>query len=382
MTRDLQKPCTVLFDGWPLVDRPTSPEALHLLAILEQLPEQVRPVVALPTARPAWLPQVPVEVLSGTQRRVSRLAWEQREIPRLARRLHADLLHLTTPYAPVFSGLPHLFSPCRFGEEQLPGGSAEAALAALRQRLRESLGKGGLARTRAVLWPEDLPSGPQIAPLVTLPPLVYPAFGPSERPDAAGQGNGSSRIHQELDRLQLPETYIIYHGPGDAATLMRLLGAWRWAAGSIGTYHPVLILGLNHEERELFTTLVRQNDYGESLRLLPEVSPPALPMLYRGCQALFHPAPEPPWGGSIRQALACGKPVVAIEHPSIGPVVGPAAYLAPPEDERALGAALITVVVEEEVAASLAQAARKRATAWSAGAYTRALATLYQGLLA
>jgi glycosyltransferase involved in cell wall biosynthesis len=79
---------------------------------------------------------------------------------------------------------------------------------------------------------------------------------------------------------------------------------------------------------------------------------------------LFHPAPIAPWGAPERHALACGKPVVASENLFSDALFGPAAYLAPAGDARALGAALITVVVEDSVAENLSQAARQRAESW------------------
>jgi glycosyltransferase involved in cell wall biosynthesis len=82
--------------------------------------------------------------------------------------------------------------------------------------------------------------------------------------------------------------------------------------------------------------------------------------IYRGSSALFHPLEDPPWGGPVRLALAYGKPVVSFESEVIGALVGPAAYLVKAGDTRAMGAALVTILVEEEVSQRLAQAARQR----------------------
>jgi glycosyltransferase involved in cell wall biosynthesis len=142
-----------------------------------------------------------------------------------------------------------------------------------------------------------------------------------------------------------------------------------------------LILGFTAEERIRFDEIASTLDFGDTVRVLPELSPPALALLYQGSTALFHPAPEPLWGGPIRHALACGKPVVASQHPQTSRMVGPAAYLAVEDDGRALGAALITVVVEEEVADRLAKAAHLRAAAWTGAAYSEALSVAYRKIL-
>jgi glycosyltransferase involved in cell wall biosynthesis len=62
-------------------------------------------------------------------------------------------------------------------------------------------------------------------------------------------------------------------------------------------------------------------------------------------------------------------------------LVGPAAYLVKAGDTRAMGAALITILVEEEVSERLAQAARQRAGAWSLSAFADGLAEAYQEIL-
>jgi glycosyltransferase involved in cell wall biosynthesis len=62
-------------------------------------------------------------------------------------------------------------------------------------------------------------------------------------------------------------------------------------------------------------------------------------------------------------------------------LVGPAAYLVPQGDARLLGAALITVLVEEEVAQKLIQEGRQRVAAWSLPAFAAGLAQAYQDII-
>ncbi len=62
-------------------------------------------------------------------------------------------------------------------------------------------------------------------------------------------------------------------------------------------------------------------------------------------------------------------------------LVGPAAYLVPAEETRSLGAALITVIVETEVADRLASAAVKRSARWHDPSFGAALHTAYRRVL-
>jgi glycosyltransferase involved in cell wall biosynthesis len=352
---------------------------LHLLAILENLPEGVQPSVALPESPPEWFPAVPFQILKTPIQ--DQFSWEQSGLPRLTRRLDAQLLHLFSASAPLLGRSLAVVSPSGFNPIDLPDPNHGERNGGVRGRLRRSIRLGGLARAHAIFWPKDLPIDTQLAAFQRLPPCVYSGFTPDGLPASGRWQNGFARAWNELRQLDLPETYLLYHGPASTSAIDYLLNAWRWAAGPIGDYHPLLVLGFNAAERGNLTKMAESFNFGETIRALPELSPLAVALLYQGSTALFHPAPEPVWGGPIRHALACGKPIVASQHPQTNRLVGPAAYLAPGDDSRLLGAALITVVVEEEVASKLAQAARQRAAAWTGLAYSHALFAVYQKIL-
>ena len=62
--------------------------------------------------------------------------------------------------------------------------------------------------------------------------------------------------------------------------------------------------------------------------------------------------------------LASGQALVAEDEPLTAARCGPAAYLVPPEDPRALGAALITLIVDENANGQLREAARNKVRDW------------------
>ena len=228
---------------------------------------------------------------------------------------------------------------------------------------RAALSQGGLSRAR-VLWPEDLLPVPSFGRLERLPPAVHPAF----HPHAADAGA------HELAVLDLPETCVLYHGPGGLAALKHLLDAWSWAAGAIGDYYPLLAVGLEAPARSRLLELAESFGLADSVRALPALPPAALANLYCRAAAVFHPAPPSPWSGPLRLGLACARPVVARETLLADALTGPAAYLvAGASDSRTLGAALITVVVEESVAGRLEAAARQRVANWDPAGFERAL---------
>jgi glycosyltransferase involved in cell wall biosynthesis len=341
----------VLYDGWPFVYDANGPAALHLLALLAHLPNEVQAQVAVPGEPPAWLAESHrwlVELAPNTP--AGRMRWEQRSLPRLARLAVADLLHLTASYPALFGRLPNAVSPTEAwaGHQE----TRERSLG-LTERLRQSAGLGGLARIKGLFWPSDLPlpdEGTGSLPIFRLPPVIHPAFAPPSMFSA-----------QDLSAWELPETFVLYHGPRQPAALQRLLDAWSWAAGPIGEAYPLVILGMSESERGALNGLLAGDSLAKSILPLPQVPLPALAEIYRACSALFHPAPIAPWGSPVRHALACERPIVAAGYRLSDALVGPAGYLAPADDARALGAAIITVVVEEEISEQLIREAHRRA---------------------
>jgi glycosyltransferase involved in cell wall biosynthesis len=69
------------------------------------------------------------------------------------------------------------------------------------------------------------------------------------------------------------------------------------------------------------------------------------------------------FGLPVLEALACGTPVVANKIPAIAEIVGDAAYLVDAGDARAMGGALIALLIqnplrETQIGRGLAQATR------------------------
>jgi hypothetical protein len=353
---------TVLYDGWSLIYQPFSPSALHLLAILEHLPGDVDGYVALPAEPPDWIPKRMAPVLQPTgDSPGNRLRWEQRILPRLAKELPVDLIHITTPNPPLFSSGKAIVSPAGYGDFQRKRGFT--------RRLREAISQGGMTRANSLIWPVDLPTPEVTIPVSRLPAIVY---GEGITKDGA-----SSEIHYDME---LPETFILCHGPAHPGVLLRAMSAWSWAAAAIGEYNPLLLL-VQENQADGVNELARAHGLGRSVRVLSPSSPRSLVPLYARCAALFHPASVSPWGGPIRRAMFFAKPVVAMESPIADAMVGAGAFLVNRDDLRAVGAALITVVVDEVVAENLSQAGRERAMAWNQAAYGGELLGVYQDVL-
>jgi hypothetical protein len=307
-----------------------------------------------------------------------RMRWEQIHLPRLARDQGLNLLHLTTPAAPVLSNLDAILSPCGFGDAAgINPGTPESNH--ILPRLRRSLAHGGMVRVKEILWPVDLPAPQFPGRLARLSPILPSGFAPEQESDSK---DGSLPAAHLLEHLNLPEEFIIYHGPEDLRSLEHLIQAWNWATSAIGESHPLLVLGLSSGAETNLSRLSQEFDLESSLHVVQAVQPDLLPHLYWRCRAVFHPAPASPWSGPVRLALACGKPLVASENEISAAITGPAAYLAPHGDPRALGAALVTVIVEQQLAERLSAAAKRKAANWEMAKFSAQLRGIYNKVFA
>jgi glycosyltransferase involved in cell wall biosynthesis len=293
----------------------------------------------------------------------ARLNWEQRILLQRLQQLNAKLLHLTTAN-PILIGKPYcVLSPAFYPVK-------DSYATDFPSRIRTAIGQGGIARLRGTFWPQDIPLPKQGTSVYPLPPIVHPSF----------------KAVTELERnspqdLDLPETYVLYHGPYGDHSLRTLLDAWSWAAGPIGQLYPLVFLGVKQEERKRLAHTLKTNNLKDEALILPPLPVDRVPDVFQNCVLLFHPGPTPVWGSPIRHAFACGKPVVTTRNHISEPMVGPAAFVIPPGDTRKLGAALITTVVEEKIAEQLSQAAREQATRWHSAGFQEQLLRAYQDIL-
>ncbi len=337
----------ILYDGWPLIYAPLGSAAWQLRTLLTLAIDGVEPMLALPTE-----PQLATEGLQTIFHHThDRDEWVQRILPRLAQENGAGDIHTTGLGASLFGKAPTLVSP------------AELESAAPRSRWKAALGRGGLARAR-VLWPNDLPDPRMPGTVRRLPPIVHPEF-------QAGVVSPASQV-------KLPEEFVLVHGLPDERSLLALLESWTWAAASIGEFYPLVIVGLDDETSHRVQAQMPKFHVEESVRVLADVQPQDLAAIYKACTALVHLGAPAPWGNPLRAALAGGKAIVAQQEPLTEAIVGAAAYLAPPQDLRAFGAAIITVVVDEKAREKLEDTARQRAAHWKADLFKVELLKVYK----
>ena len=334
-------------DGWSLIERPWSAQALHLAEWLEAMAAADADLRLSLVHPEGLLPRLPEEIqLQPAAVKLSAwgaLRYQQRELPRLARALGADLLFIPRPSAPLAS--PVSVAALLHGT---PGPRPASAL----ERLRRALGAAGAAGAACRLVLADLPAaGPGARVTASVPPFVGAGFRPP------GQSGDSAS-----ERSGLVPGYVLCCGL-QAQQLPLLLAAWTWVEGSVGDAAQLVLLGLDPSAEQAARSQARELGIATSLQILPPAALAELPDLYRGATAYLTLDPVSN-GQPLRWALSCGLPVAGLNSPESDSILGEAAYLVPPGEARRLGAACLTLLVEDQVATALRQKGLGRATAY------------------
>lgn len=291
----------------------------------------------------------------------SKLRFEQFLFPRACHRLKPDVAHVPYWAPPLASPVPlvvtiHDLIPLLFPEYR---GSFLA-------RLYTSLAAASSRGAKLVLTDSEASRRDILARLRLVPEKVrtiHLAAAPEFQPRGDPAVDAAAR-----SKYALPETYVLYLGGFDRRkNLRQLLAAWTWVDGAAGALYPLVIAGgLPRPDERMFEdlpALARQLDVDETVLFPGPLAVEDLPAVYRGASAFVYPSRYEGFGLPPLEALACGVPVIACNTSSLPEVVGNAAYLVDPDDPRALGAAILTVLVNEDVAEdlrgkALAQAAK------------------------
>ena len=330
-----------------------SPASIHLWELLKV---GIEAGITMRLAVPGYMDPQPSEMIV---RHVpfnswGRLMWEQKVLPDLVRKTGANLLHSVTGSLPLACPVPCIFSPV---------GARTTNGSGLMADIQDSLGRGGYSRTRALLWPEDLPDPGGTVPVVPMPPHVHPLFSAT-----------LFRLHYEL-----PETYIFCPGPLNKAEQEKLAATWQWISAGLGEDWGLVIDGSFPQQAK---RIREQSGSAAPVLAVQEVLPGTRAGLMQKAAVVLLVGRPTSWGDPLLQSLACGRPIAAEETEWNALRAGPAAYLTPPDDSRMLGAAVITLAIEEPVAEGLSQAALKRAETLRAKSFAARLVAVYREVLA
>ncbi len=206
--------------------------------------------------------------------------------------------------------------------------------------IASAAGKAGSGGASLRLSPSDVRSDFATS---SYPAFVAPAFE-------------AKTAHEEGD-------YVLYFG-ADLHDLAFILSAWTYVDGSLGDTYPLTFLGVESELTAEIERLAAALDVTESIRIESKVPYLELPQLYQNAAACLGTSFAAD-GQVLRWAMATGTPLVGLKTPQFERIVGKAAYLVPPADSRTLGAALLTVLIQDRVSGPLRDEGLKVAAGYS-----------------
>jgi glycosyltransferase involved in cell wall biosynthesis len=358
----------------------------HLLAALREIgpehrfslvvPDHVRTFDGLP-------PDVDVLPVAAPLRGHLRKVWfEQRVFPRAAAHLNADLAHVPYWGPPLRSPVPLVCTVL----DVIPLLVPEYRAGALNRLYTALVVAGARGADRVVTISAD--SRVLIAQHIGVPaeridvtPLAADArFQPD--PDA---GDAAVRARYGLDDV---DDFVLYLGAyAIHKNVRQLVAAYTYVTQAVGPDVPLVLAGRPPAQwgTPRFPDLpayVASLGLADRVRWIGAVDEADKAALYRLASVFVFPSLFEGFGLGPLEAMASGTPVVACDATCIPEVVGDAAFLAPPADSKAMGGALLSLLLQPDHAAEMRNRglARAREFSWrqtaegTLAAYAQALA--------
>ncbi|MBI5034334.1 MAG: glycosyltransferase family 4 protein [Chloroflexi bacterium] len=163
-------------------------------------------------------------------------------------------------------------------------------------------------------------------------------------------------------RKNLPEKFILHVGTIEPRkNLARLVRAFARAKRSAKFPHCLVLVGARGWKYADVDAAIEQADIKDAVIFAGYAPQNELPLWYQIADLFAYPSIYEGFGLPPLEAMACGTPVVTSNASAIPEVVGDAAITVAPDDEAALGDAIIRVLTdhalyEQMVARGLAQA--------------------------
>lgn len=304
--------------------------------------------------------------------------WEQVTLPRAARRLRADLLHVPYWAPPFVSACPivatvHDLIPLL--RPAYRGGTAVRLYTAL---------VSAASRRSALLLTDSDASRADIIQHLRVPPehvrAVPLAVGAQYTPEVSPD---DLRLLRELD---LQPGYALYLGGFDMRkNLCAVFAAFALALESVPDA-TLVIAGKLPERDTAFAPdprrLMREAGLIEAhvqfTGFIPERHKPAV---YRGARVFLFPSWYEGFGLPPLEALSCGVPVVASGAASLPEIVGEGGVLAAPDDIEALRRALAQLLSDDVLHAELSRRALRQAARFSWDATVKKTLKAYKALV-
>lgn len=379
----------IAFNGW-FWDQPHTGSGQylrHLLDALHRLAPDLRLTLVIPAQThtldglPPLVDVLPVGGRFGGD--LGKVLFEQRGFPRALAQLQADLAHVPYWAPPLRSPIPVICSVLDVIPLALP-----EYRAGLLNRLYTSLVTAA-TRGAAQIVTISQASQRDITARIGVPPeriaVTHLAADREFHPDSDRAAEDAVRARYSLD--DVPE-FVLYLGSFNAhKNLPLLLAAYTYVTQGAGPDVPLVLAGHTPSiwGTRRFPDLpayIARLGLTDHVRWIGPVAEEDKAALYRLASVFAFPSRYEGFGLGPLEAMASGTPVVACNIASISEVTGDAAFLVEPTDAKAMGGAILALLVQPDYARQIANRglARAREFSWrrtaegTLAAYRQALA--------
>jgi glycosyltransferase involved in cell wall biosynthesis len=327
----------------------------HLLKNLETTPEfQYTVFLSDARAREHFRQLHLVHSRLPTHSPIVRIFWEQFIQPAALRASHADLLHALAFAGPKRISIPWIVTIYDLSFMKFPESFNAATRIYLAYAVRDSLRRADRVIAISESTKRDLVAHFGVKPNKVR--VVYcgvdPAFAPSR---------DSMDIRT---KYSLPDKFILFLGTIEPRkNIVRLIRAYARAKREAKLMHRLVLVGARGRKYAEMDRAAQEERVENDVMFIGYAPQEEIAAWYRAADLFVYPSLYEGFGLPPLEAMAYGTPVVTSNASSLPEVVGDAALLVAPDDERALADAIVRAVSdralrEEMIARGIAQAKR------------------------
>jgi len=300
---------------------------------------------------------------------------QQWTLPRLLRRLRADVYHSPYYLTPYWPGVPsvvtiHDLIPLRYPEYYTP---FQRLIYGVSVRLAARTAQRVLADSQSAAYALQYFMGLSEARIRVIPAAA----------DSTFCVRTTVEVKAIRDKYDLPEEYVLHLSSSKPhKNLVRLVDAWALLEERGETFgHSLALAGQMSPRYPEARDRIRMLSMESRVRLLGRIPDSDLPALYSGASWFVFPSLYEGFGLPVLEAMACGTPVICSNTSSLPEVVGDAAITFDPVDTEGMTEALAHALADSERAKEMGKKALQQARKFSWERTARLAYQCYQDVI-